>query len=31
MFWVLSAEQFPDSPAARAEIEAFDAAGERMP
>jgi RimJ/RimL family protein N-acetyltransferase len=30
MFWVLSAEQFPASPAAGAEIEAFDAAGERM-
>ncbi|MHC4709408.1 MAG: GNAT family N-acetyltransferase [Planctomycetota bacterium] len=30
MFWVLSAEQFPDSPAATVEIEAFGAAGERL-
>ncbi|MHC4965031.1 MAG: GNAT family N-acetyltransferase [Planctomycetota bacterium] len=30
MFWVLSAERFPASPAAAAGIEAFDAAGERV-
>jgi RimJ/RimL family protein N-acetyltransferase len=30
MFWVLSAGRYPASPAASAEIEAFDAAGDRI-
>jgi RimJ/RimL family protein N-acetyltransferase len=30
MFWVLSAGQFPATPAASAELEAFDAAGARL-
>ena len=30
MFWVLSAEGFPGSAAAAAELEAFDAAGQRV-
>ena len=31
MFWVMLSAQHADSPASTAEIEAFDASGERMP